>query len=138
MTIPYCYLLRCKPINMVYYGSKWANNCHPDTFWIDYFTSSDLITLLRTIFGDDAFEFEIRKTFKTGKKCSQWEEKVLKKMKVLQNQHIWLNRTNNTAWLYNEHPNKGKIWITNGVDDKFISLKEQVPIGYKNGKTNHR
>ena len=121
---PYTYLLYCKPINKFYYGVKWKKGCHPDTFWVDYFTSSDEVQLLRTIFGDSAFKFEIRKTFKSNKKAAVWESKVLQRMKVLENQDVWLNKTTNSAWLYDVHPNQGKKMKS--ISDKMI------------GENNHR
>ena len=105
---PYTYLLHHKPTNTYYYGVRWRRGCCPEEFWIKYFTSSDTIQLLRTLFGDDSFEFEIRKVFETGKEAAKWETKVLRRMKVLDNQNIWLNRTTNSAWLYEINPNKGK------------------------------
>ena len=106
--IPYTYLLHHKPTDTWYYGVKWAKGCHPDQFWKSYFTSSHQIQLLRTLFGNESFEFEIRRTFKTGKAASDWESKVLKRMKVLQKPNQWINRTTNSAWLYDVHPMSGK------------------------------
>jgi hypothetical protein len=105
----YSYLLHHKPTNTFYYGVRWAKDCHPDEFWRTYFTSSKKnVPLLRTLFGDDSFEFEIRRVFKSGKKAADWEHKVLRRMRVLDKPDLWLNRTTNTSWLYDINPFKGK------------------------------
>jgi hypothetical protein len=38
--------------------------------------------------------------FKNKEKAQVWEYKVLKRMKVLENQNVWLNRTDNHAIVY--------------------------------------
>lgn len=105
MTIPYTYLLKHKPTGHLYYGVRWARGCHPDEFWKTYFTSSKkLVPLYRTIYGDDCWEFEIRRTFKTPNDARVWEEKVLRRMRVLKKPELWLNRTNNKAILNEVSP----------------------------------
>jgi len=94
----YTYLLHFKPTNQWYYGVRWKKGCYPDEFWKTYYTSSNTIQLLRTLFGDDCWEFEIRKTFKSNKQAASWENKVLRRMKVLENKDIWLNKTNNKSF----------------------------------------
>ena len=93
----YTYLLYHIPTNLFYYGVKWEKGCHPDTFWKDYFTSSCHVALLRTLFGDESFEFEIRRTFEDKKKAQEWEHKVLRRMKVLHKPDVWMNRTDNRS-----------------------------------------
>jgi hypothetical protein len=112
--IAYTYLLHHIPTNTFYYGIRWKKDCKPEEFWKSYFTSSKkLVPLLRTLFGDESFEFQIRKVFNDIKIARSWESKVLRRMRVLKNPDIWLNRTNNKA-IYNEiAPNLGKKlpWI---------------------------
>ena len=101
--IPYTYLLHHKPTGTFYYGARWAKDCSPNDFWIKYYTSSKkLIPLLRTLFGDDSFEFEIRRTFDDKLKARDWEFKVLRRMKVLKKPHVWLNRTDNKGFLLSQ------------------------------------
>ena len=92
MTIPYTYLLKCIPENKYYYGVKYAKNANPETFWVDYFTSSKEVSLLVEKYGKDSFVFEIRKTFKTEKNARDWERKVIKKMKLDKNP-LFLNKS---------------------------------------------
>ena len=50
---PYTYLLKFKPTGQVYYGVRFASNCHPNDFFIDYFTSSKIIKFLIENFGKE-------------------------------------------------------------------------------------
>ena len=109
MSIYYTYLLKHIPTNTFYYGVRFAEGCRPDEFWKTYFTSSrKKIPVLREQYGDDSFEFEIRKTFTDRKKAVDWESKVLRRMGVLESPELWLNRTDNKAILYENHP-KGML-----------------------------
>lgn len=92
MTIPYTYLIKFIPTGQVYYGSRTANNCHPDDLWVLYFTSSKTIKNLIQEYGKEAFSYEVRKTFKTTRECLEWEHKVLRRFKVTKNDR-WLNRS---------------------------------------------
>ena len=61
--IGYTYIIRFLPTGQVYYGSRCAYGCHPNEFWVTYFTSSKLITQMIQEHGVDSFVFEIRKQF---------------------------------------------------------------------------
>ena len=110
MSIYYTYLLKHIPTNTFYYGVRFAEGCHPGEFWKTYFTSSKKkIPELREQYGDDSFEFQIRKTFTDRQKAVDWESKVLRRMKVLESPELWLNRTDNKAILNEVQPNtKGR------------------------------
>src|ERR1700744_439556 len=84
MSIPYTYLVYCKPTNQYYYGVRFAKGCHPSDLWITYFTSSKYIKLLIKKHGKDAFLFEVRKIFPNKEKAVVWEEKVIRRMKMRQ------------------------------------------------------
>lgn len=94
---PYSYLLHHKPTNKFYYGVRYAKGCDPKDFWVKYFTSSKFVELLRTLFGDDCWEFEIRRTFDSVEAARNWEHIVLRRMKVMENHNIWLNQTDNKS-----------------------------------------
>ncbi len=99
MSIYYTYLLKHIPTNTFYYGVRFAEGSHPDEFWKTYFTSSKKkIPELREQYGDGSFEFEIRKIFTCKQKAINWESKVLRRMKVIENSEIWLNKTSNKAF----------------------------------------
>ena len=79
MKIPYTYALKC-PDDRVYYGAKWGKDANPATFWSEYFTSSEEIEQMREQYGDDKFEYEIRRTFDNEDDCILWEKRVLTKL----------------------------------------------------------
>ena len=94
--IPYTYLIKHIPTNKYYYGVKFKKGCHPNDFWIKYFTSSKKVKGLIRRYGKKSFQFEIRKTFKTPQEAIKWESKVLKRMKVIYRDDF-LNLTDNKS-----------------------------------------
>jgi hypothetical protein len=127
--IPYTYLLHFRPSNQFYYGVRWAKGCHPDEFWTTYFTSSSRIMLLRTLFGDEVFEFEIRRRFGSISDARQWESKVLRRLHVVRKPDIWLNRTDNTAILNDPSKSKEiaqKRWLTMTEEAKKNFLSHRI------------
>jgi hypothetical protein len=93
---PYTYLLKCLPTNQYYYGVRYAKNCNPDEFWITYFTSSKHIKSLIELYGKDSFEFQIRNTFIIRESAINWENKVLRRLKVIYRKDF-INKTDNRA-----------------------------------------
>ena len=91
----YTYLLKFKPTGKVYYGVRFKNirlKQHPsDDFMVKYKTSSNLIKQLIKEHGIDKFEWEIRKTFDTKEQAVKWEQTVLRRCNVLNNQQKWYN-----------------------------------------------
>jgi hypothetical protein len=94
--IPFTYLLKHIPTNKYYYGVRFKKGCHPNDFWTKYFTSSKKVKRLIKRYGKKSFIFEIRKTFKTPQQAINWENKVLKRMKVIY-RNDFLNLTNNKS-----------------------------------------
>jgi predicted RNase H-like nuclease len=89
---PYTYLIKHKPSGKVYYGVRTANKLSPqEDLWNRYFTSSPKIQLLIEETGVDSFEVEVRKIFETKEQAVQWETKVLRRCKVLQDAR-WINQ----------------------------------------------
>lgn len=109
VSIYYTYLLKHISTNTFYYGVRFAEGCHPEEFWKTYFTSSKRVAKMREQYGDNSFEFEIRKTFNCKQKAIDWESKVLTRMKVLQKNELWINRTNNKAIIYDKSPTLGRV-----------------------------
>jgi hypothetical protein len=88
----YTYLIRHKPTNRFYYGFRSANTVAPeDDLWQKYFTSSPRIKELINETGVDSFETQIRKVFDTQEQAVAWEIKVLRRMRVLENDQ-WINQ----------------------------------------------
>ncbi len=92
MTIykPYTYLIGWSNLNKYYYGVRYAKGCNPDDLWKKYFTSSSYVSQLREDMGEPDI-IKIRKTFDSAEKACLWEQKVLKKLKVWENQK-WINK----------------------------------------------
>ena len=92
---PYTYLIKFKPTNKFYYGSRVKNvklGLEPEQDLMKkYTTSSREINSLIKEHGLDAFEWEVRKTFNTIKEAVDWEKRVLTKCKVLYNRDKWFN-----------------------------------------------
>lgn len=91
MTIPYTYFLLNKVTGEKYYGVRYANNCNPNELWVTYFSSSKYVKALIEKCGKDSFHYEIRKTFSSAAEARNWEERVLRKLDILNND-IWLNK----------------------------------------------
>jgi hypothetical protein len=91
---PYTYLIKFKPTGQLYYGSRFKNvrlGLTPEEdLMLHYTTSSNIINNLINEHGLDAFEWEVRRTFSTPEQAADWETRVLKRCKVLENKK-WLN-----------------------------------------------
>jgi len=91
---PYTYLIKFKPTGQCYYGSRYKNvrlGLNPeDDLMIKYSTSSKDINDLIEQHGLEAFEWEVRRTFDTPEQATDWEKRVLKRCKVLENEK-WFN-----------------------------------------------
>lgn len=87
----YTYLVKFKPTNQFYYGVRYGTRCDPSDLFVTYFTSSKIIKILLETYGIDSFEYEVRKTFDDPKKAYNWEQKVLRRMKVIHNP-LWFNK----------------------------------------------
>jgi hypothetical protein len=167
---PYTYLIRHIPTNTHYYGVRWKNvrlkKTPEEDLWVTYFTRSKKVQSLINEYGKDSFEFEIRKKFQTIDQARLWETKVLKRMRVLDNPQIWLNRTNNISILNESHPRgtfgkkwknqrtternqveklsnqytKGTFWIHNEFEKRMIPVGTEIPAGFARGtgRTNKR
>lgn len=106
---PYTYLIGWPEHNTWYYGVRYANGCNPSDLWNPYTTSSDHVANFVAEHGDPPVR-QIRHTFETAMHARIWEERVLKRMKVVGSDK-WLNKTDNRsiAPLYGkDHPHYGK------------------------------
>ena len=86
----YTYLIGWSKLDKWYYGVRYAKKSHPNDLWKTYFSSSKYVKEYRQQFGEPDV-IEIRKIFNTTNSAILWEEKVLKKMDVL-NSKKWLNK----------------------------------------------
>lgn len=89
-SIPYTYLIGWSLISKYYYGVRYSKDCHPNDLWVTYFTSSNLVKDLQQQHGDPDI-IQIRRTFISRESAILWEQKVLRRMKVLDNVQ-WVNQ----------------------------------------------
>lgn len=95
MNIPYTYRIKWSKTGMNYYGVRYAKNCHPDEFWIKYFTTSDYVTKYRKEHGEPDI-IQIRKKFLTENRVDdarEWEHRVLTRLDVI-DRGDYLNMSN--------------------------------------------
>ena len=121
MRIPYTYLLKC-PDGRAYYGVKYGKDANPDTFWSKYFTSSAVIQEMRKEYGDDAFTYEIRRTFDTVEQAQDWEEKVLTRLNVSSNPK-WVNKHSMKSNMSAERSKNGTHHFFGGEIQRKANLK---------------
>lgn len=92
---PYTYLIKFKQTGQVYYGSRSKNirlSLEPEQdLMIRYFTSCKTLRKLIKLHGLSAFEWEVRRVFDTIEQSIAWEQKVLRRMKVLHDPK-WFNQ----------------------------------------------
>lgn len=106
---PYTYLIGWPEHNTWYYGVRYAKGCNPLDLWNPYKTSSIHVSAFAAEHGDPPVR-QIRNTFDNAQAARLWEERVLRRMKVVESDK-WLNRTDNKsiAPLYGkDHPHYGK------------------------------
>lgn len=133
VTIPFTYLIKIKPLNCFYYGVRNCKGANPELLFVDYFTSSRIIHQLLSTYGKEAFEWEIRKTFKTKEQSERWEQKVLQKMNVDKrpdfiNLDTKQRRFNNSETKCISNTNTGMcIRIKNSME---------IPVGWVKGNIN--
>jgi hypothetical protein len=95
----YTYLIGWSKHNKFYYGARWAKNCSPDDLWNTYFTSSKHVKSFFKKHGEPDI-IQVRKVFSDAEQCKIYENKILKKLNVL-NRDKWLNKNINGMFLPN-------------------------------------
>lgn len=93
----YTYLIGWSKQNKFYYGARWAKDCSPVDLWKTYFTSSKHVKQYRQQYGEPDI-VQVRKTFSEVNKCRLYEQKVLQRLNVLNNDK-WLNKNINGRFL---------------------------------------
>ena len=109
MSQPYTYFIKHKHTGQFYYGVKFGKDANPETFWVDYFTTSKTVHSIIERDGVDCFDVQIRKTFKDAESAYRWEQKVISKI---------INKTNciNAALGFSWDSNKNRnIPDKNGI-----------------------
>ena len=139
MNRPYTYLIGWPEHNFFYYGVRYKNGCCSTDFFTTYFTSSRLVHECIIKYGMPPVQ-QIRKEFDFPKQAMVWEQKVLRRIKVLYN-NKWLNKNISGAVEFDEGiralmsiAKKGKVWVhKNNV--KALIRKELLTTYFNNGYT---
>lgn len=108
---------------MYYYGVRYAKNCSPSDLFVTYWTSSKYVHEMIEKFGLPDI-IQVRRIFQTQEQAIAWEEKVLRRMKVLQSDK-WINKNISGAIYLKEfsEEHKRKISISNkGKHDPIHAL----------------
>ena len=77
--IPYVYRIKNKITGHFYYGCKYAKNCSPDTFWKEYFTSSETIAEMLIEYPPELWDTKIIKIGGTPADVLSFEGKLIKR-----------------------------------------------------------
>ena len=134
---PYTYLIGWSNHNKWYYGVRYAQNCNPQDLWKTYFTSSKHVKKFREEYGEPDV-VQVRKIFNTKKSAILWEEKVLQKLNVRNNDN-WLNKNDCSApptYSGEEHP-LYNIGHTEETKQK-ISVKNKGKLKGRNQTEEHK
>lgn len=89
---PYTYFIRWNKLNLNYYGRRTAKGCHPEEFFISYFTSSRYVADVIAEYGMPDV-IKIHKIFWDIDSCKTQEYQLLEKVNAASNPN-WLNKTN--------------------------------------------
>lgn len=131
MVSHYTYLVGWPKLDRWYYGKRSSAVTPKDDLWVNYFTSSKYVKEMRSIHGEPDV-IEVRRVFSDREKCSKWETRVLRRMKVGRN-----NKMVNRTAQYPDFDRHGYVSVrdvdgkTMGVlvdDPRYIS-GELVPVG---------
>lgn len=98
---PYCYLIGWSKLNLWYYGRRTAKGCHPNEFWVTYFTSSrgpkrrsGKHSVESCVAENGPPDFiQIRKIFGSVELCKDWENRVLLRLRPTKTTQ-YINRSN--------------------------------------------
>lgn len=126
MQIPFTYLIGWTKHNKWYYGVRYSKKCNPNSLWVSYFTSSKIVKMFREQNGEPDV-IVVRKVFNCPKDAKNWEDKVLRRLKVDQNQK-WLNQSNNT---FKGVYNSWNLGLTKDTSTKLLRVGKSISKTWK-------
>ena len=134
-TVPYTYYIKWSTLNLMYYGVKYAEGCHPDNFWVNYFTSSKVVREYREKYGEPDI-YRVSKRFATKEEAIAHEGKFLKRVNAVSHSGF-LNKSNGgypPVKSGKDASAYGKNWYTDGEQQILIDVSEQeIPEGFRPG-----
>lgn len=115
MKIEYTYIIKFIPTGQLYVGSKYGKDANPETFWVEYFTSSNIIKDLIKEHGKDSFEIVEIVPYENGGAYAA-ETKFLTENDCAGDPN-WLNESNNDYCLpHNSDIVKNRMMTKYGVE----------------------
>ena len=130
---PYTYRIAWSNLNKHYYGVRYAKNCNPNDLWKIYFTSSKIVKQYREKYGEPDV-VEIRKIFDCPHKAKIWENKVLKRLKVLDN-NKWINENiSGDQYIIKKHSDDTKRKMSINNASKREEMKQLISQRQKGNK----
>ena len=123
---PYTYLIGWSELDRWYYGVRYAIACKPDDLWVSYFSSSKIVKQFREEYGDPDI-IKVRKCFENPGQAREWEEKVLKRMKVVVSEK-WLNENDSCAppILFGHTHNRGRKPTQETIESRRQTMKDTM------------
>jgi len=117
---PYTYLIGWSKQKKYYYGVRYAKNCKPCELMESYFTSSKYVDEMIKDHGLPDI-IQIRKIFTDKEAACNWENKVLKRMKVIYRDDF-INKTDNYAIISKKkyNPSKNLKEYMNSIKGKTL------------------
>lgn len=89
--LEYVYLIRHKPTGNFYAGSSYSKTCHPEKFWVSYFTSSKVV---KRLLREDSESFEVLEVIpRPLNDAREFEVSLLQSVDAARSPR-WINRTN--------------------------------------------
>lgn len=123
--IPYTYLIGWTSQNKWYYGVEYSQSskiANPANLWTMYFTSSEAVALYRQQYGEPDI-IRVRRTFTDAQKATQWESRVLRRLKV-KTDSKWLNLSDNVSFYH--RPGKNNTPEHNEAISKSLKGKPKT------------
>lgn len=135
---PYTYFIHWNELNLSYYGRRTAKGCHPEEFFITYFTSSKYVADTISEYGMPDV-IKIHKIFSDTESCTIQEEKFLKRIDA-SNSLDWLNQINGDAkWgTTNKAPWNYGLTTSDETKQKISSSLKGKHTGPQSEETRHK
>jgi len=130
MNNKYVYFIKWESTNKMYIGSKSSEDANPNTFFINYFTSSNVVKEYIKENGNPSV-IKILKTFSSGLDARLYEHRILHKVNAKDNINF-LNMTNGSSPDFNTI---GKVVVKDSDDNTLVVDKNDSR--YINGELKH-
>jgi len=132
---PFTYHIAWTKQDLHYYGVRYADQCNPTDLWTTYFTSSKVVQQLREDLGEPD-TVEVRRIFQDSDAAIDWENKVLRRLNVMESD-TWVNRNINIAPRWHESHRQSHLESVRGrkyTDQGKQKLAESRKLNWSDDK----